>query len=156
MKLLHKKSGELHEAVIELVEDEDWEVIRQNKNFGFKWIKEQNQIVHKIRLVVEEEILGLISTEDIPKELRIHIRLIEVNAKDRGQNKRYDYIAGCLFGFTCNLAFEQGYDGYISLYSKTAIIEYYKAKYGFSKFGQNLYTELEQSQALIDKYLNNG
>jgi len=27
MKVLHKKTGDLHEAIIELVEDEDWEVI---------------------------------------------------------------------------------------------------------------------------------
>ncbi len=156
MKLLHQKTGELHEAIIELVEDEDWEVIQNSKAFGFNWIKEKNQIVHKIRLALENEILGLISIEDIPKELRIHVRLIEVNENDRGKNKRYDYVAGCLFAFTCKMAFKKNYEGYVSLYSKTDLIEYYKEKYGFEQFGRNLYIELKSSEQLITKYLENG
>ena len=73
MKIVHKKSGKLVEAVIELVEEEDWKIIEKDKRFGFKWIKEKKQIVHKIRLAVEERILGLLSIEDIPKELRIQM-----------------------------------------------------------------------------------
>ena len=153
MKILHKKTGELYEAVIELVEEDDWKVIEDHKNFDFMWTKEKNQIVHKIRLEIEEEILGLISIEDIPKELRIHVRLIEVNSKDRGKNKRYDYIAGCLFAFTCKMAFKKGYDGYVSLYPKTELIEYYRNKYGFEEFGKNMFIELSKSEELVTKYL---
>jgi hypothetical protein len=156
MKLLHKKSGNLHEAVIELVEDDDWEVIRKNEKFDFKWIREKNQIVHKIRLAVEEEILGLISIEDIPNEFRIHVRLIEVNSENRGKHKKYDHVAGCLFAFTCRLAFKKKYEGYVSMHPKTELIEHYKNKYGFRGFGINLYTELTNSESLIKKYLDNG
>ena len=139
---------------IVLVEDEDWKVIEKNDNFNFNWIKEKKHIVHKIRLKIEDEILGLISTEDIPKELRIHVRLIEVNCKDRGQEKRYDYIAGCLFGFTCRMAFRKGYEGYVSLYPKTELIKYYKEQYGFQQFGKNMFIELSKSEELVNKYLN--
>lgn len=153
MKIIYKESGEPFEAVIELVEEEDWPIIEENEGFSFRWIEEKDQIVHKIKLVVENEILGLISIEDIPKELRLHIRLIEVNNQDIGQNKRFEKIAGCLIGFTCELAFKKGYEGFVSLYSKTELEEHYILKYGFQRFGRNLFVELEQSQRLIKKYL---
>ena len=153
MKLFYKKTKEWHDAVIELVEGEDWKIIERNKNFDFKWSIEKKQIVYKIKLEIEEEILGLISIEDIPKELRIHVRLIEVNAADRGSNKRYEYVAGCLFAFTCKMAFKKGYEGYVSLYPKTELIEYYKKKYGFQEFGKHMYIELSKSEALINTYL---
>lgn len=70
--------------------------------------------------------------------------------------KRYDNVAGCLLAFTCRLAFKKGYEGYVSLYSKTELTEYYKNKYGFREFGNNLYTELSNSERLIQKHLKNG
>lgn len=156
MKLLHKKSGGLHEAIIGLVAGDDWEDIKKNEKFGFKWLKEKGHSVYKIRLAAEEEILGLISVEDIPKELRIHVRLIEVNSENRGEHKKYDHVAGCLFAFACRLAFKKKYEGYVSLYSKTELVDHYKKKYGFREFGMNLYTELVNSEELIKKYLGNG
>ncbi len=33
MKILHKETNELHEAVIELVKDEDWEIIEKWDSF---------------------------------------------------------------------------------------------------------------------------
>lgn len=153
MKIVHKKSGKLVEAVIELVEEEDWKIITKDKRFGFKWIKEKNQIVHKIRLSVEKRILGLLSIEDIPRELRIHIRLIEVNSNDVGRQKEYENIAGCLIAFTCKQSFTRNYDGFVSLYSKTELRKLYIAKYGFEELGMNLYTELSNSEELIKKYL---
>ena len=77
MKVLHRKTNEQHEAVIELVKDEDWEIIDKSGQFEFNWRVEKNYLVQKIRLKLEDEILGLISIEDIPNELRLHIRLIE-------------------------------------------------------------------------------
>ena len=153
MKIVHKKSGQLVEAVIELVEEEDWKIIAKDKRFGFKWIKEKKQIVHKIRLSVEKQILGLLSIEDIPKELRLHIRLIEVNSNDIGRQKEYENIAGCLIAFTCKQSFKKNYDGFVSLYSKTELKRLYTEKYGFEELGMNLYTELSNSEELIKKYL---
>lgn len=156
MKLLNRKSGELHEAVIELVQDEDWEVIEKDENFEFNWLKEKKYLVHKITLKLEREILGLVSIEDIPKELRLFIRLIEVGKKHRGKGKVYDHVAGCLLAFTCNLAFQRNYNGFISLIPKTELVNHYKSKYGFGEFGIHLYLELEKSENLIKNYLENG
>ena len=153
MKILHRGTGKLVEAVIVLVEEEDWKIIEKDKRFGFKWIKEKKQIVHMIRLAVEKRILGLLSIEDIPKELRIHIRLIEVNSDDVGRQKDYENIAGCLIAFTCKQSFKKNYDGFVSLYSKTELKKLNTEKYGFEELGMNLYTELSNSEDLIKKYL---
>ncbi len=42
------------------------------------------------------------SVEDIPVELRIEIRLIEVSKENIGHEKEYDRIAGCLIAFACH------------------------------------------------------
>lgn len=153
MRLIHKPTGEIHQAIIELVEEEDWKIIKENEYFNFKWIVEKEEIVHKIRLELGEEILGLISFRDIPKEYRINIRLIEVNALDRGKTKRFDNIAGCLFAFTCRLAFHKGYEGYVSLLPKTELIKHYRDKYGFQELGKNMYIELSNAERLVQTYL---
>lgn len=156
MKILHKKSKNLHEAVIELVQNEDWDIIEQSGQFDFNWRKEKKYIVHKIRLEIEDEILGLIALEDILKEYRIHIKLIENSNKNKGSKKKYDFIAGCLIARSCEIAFEKEYDGFVSLAPKTELIGHYIKKYGFQNMGQLLFTELNNSEKLIKKYLNDG
>jgi len=156
MKILHRKSCELYEAVIELLEGKDWKIIDKNEQFVFNWENEKKYLVHKIRLELEEEILGLISMEDIPKEYRIHIRLIESSISNKGKNKKFDYVAGCLIARSCEIAFEKNYDGFVSLKPKSELVELYMRKYGFRQMGQLLYTELDNSEALIKKFLKNG
>lgn len=153
MKVLHKKSGVSHTAVIELVQDEDWTIIKNANNFEFDWLRQKDYLVHKITLELEEEILGLISIEDVPREMRVFIRLIELNQQQQGKNKLYADVAGCLLAFTCNLAFQKGYNGFVSLISKTALIAHYKTKYGFQELGNHLYLELDRSEKLINQYL---
>lgn len=155
MKVLHQQTNELHEAIIELVQNEDWELIDKSGQFVFNWKKEKKRIVHKIRLSIANEILGLISIEDFPKECRIHIHLIENSNENKGKNKKYDYSAGCLIARTCEIAFEKEYEGFVSLESKTKLIDYYKTKYGFREMGRLLYLELNNSERLIKKYLKN-
>ena len=156
MKIKHCKTGELLEAVIELVEEEDWVIIDESDQFIFNWTSEKASIVHKIRLELEEEILGLISYQEIPKELRIHVNLVENSNKNKGKEKEYDWIAGALIARTCQIAFEKEYDGFVSLQPKTELEEHYIRKYGFRKMGQLLFTELQNSEELIIKYLDDG
>jgi len=153
MKVLHKSTNKLYEALIELAESKDWKIIENSDEFEFNWRKEKKYKVYKIRLKLENIILGLISIEEIPKEYRFHIRLIENSNTNKGKTKEYDYVAGCLIAYACEMAFEKNYDGFISLKPKSEIIELYKNKYGFKSMGNYLYTELNNSESLIKKYL---
>jgi len=152
MKVLHKTTNKLHEAVIEPIQTKDWKIIDNSKEFEFKWKKEKKYLTFKIRLKQENRILGLIAIEDIPNEYRLHIRLIENSNPNKGKNKEYDYVAGCLIAYTCELAFEKNYDGFVSLKPKSEIIELYTSKYGLKPMGHYLFTELNNSETLIKKY----
>jgi len=156
MKVLRIEDGRLRKAKIVLLKDEDWKDIDNSGQFNFDWHKEKEFSVYKIRVISEHEILGLISIEDIAKELRVHIRLIENSNDNKGKGKKYDFVAGCLLAYACKIAFENNYSGFVSLKPKTELIPLYKNKYGFKEMGNLLFTELENSENLLKKYISYG
>lgn len=155
MKILHKATNQLIRAVIEIVNQNDWITIKESEEFVFEWEKEKSFSVYKIRLANEDKILGLIAIEDIPKEYRIHIRLIENSNTNKGKLKEYDFIAGCLIAKACEESFDKNYGGFVSLKPKSEIVNLYIKKYGFQPMGQFLFIELQNSESLIHKYLEN-
>ena len=94
----------------------------------------------------------MISLIDISKELRIHINLIESSKIHRGKQKKIKNIPGSLISYACKIAFEKGYDGFVSLTPKTKLINYY-ASYGFVQVGTQMAIFLEASKLLILKYI---
>jgi hypothetical protein len=154
MKLTDKVTGEWVDVAIGQVTATDFTNIRQQEGFGFRWELEQEYGVYKLYIKEDEnQILGLLSIKDYPKELRIHIRLIEVVKHQIGQAKTLDGIAGCLIAYACALAFKKGFDGFVSLLPKTNLIGLYQDKYGFQLYGRLLAVESERSKQLIDKYI---
>ena len=153
MKILHKPSDTLKTAIIELMENDDWEQVYRSDEFEFDWSKERKWTVYKLTLEGESVIQGLISIENIPKEYRTHIHLIENKIPNKGKNKVYDYVAGCLIAYVCDLAFKKRFEGFVSLKPKTEIIEYYETKYGFRRAGIMRVSTTENSEQLIQKYL---
>lgn len=154
MKLIDTSSGDLVEAIILEIEPKDFQKIKKGKGFVFDWSVEEKHDVYKICLKGEDtKILGLLSLIDHPAELRIHISLIEVIKEHVGQGKTLDNIAGCLIGYACSLAFQKGYEGFVSLLPKTRLIDWYQEKYGFRQYGRLLALTHEQSKRVIDQYL---
>lgn len=90
---------------------------------------------------------------DYKKELRIEIHLLEKSKENKGANKKIENIIGCLIAHACQISFDNGYDGFVSLIPKTEIVNHYIKAYGFRYFGQQLAIEIEASRALIAKYL---
>lgn len=97
--------------------------------------------------------LGLVSYDDISSELRIHIHLIENSRLNKGKNKKYDFLTGALIAHLCQIAFEKNYGGFVSLEPKTELAAHYKIQYGFDVMGRYMFTELANSERLIQKYL---
>jgi len=153
MKILHKPSDTLKTAVIELMENDDWKQVYESDEFEFDWSKERKRTVYKLTLKDDSIIQTLVAIEDVVRESRIHIHLIENKLSNQGKEKVYDHVAGCLIAFLCEMAFDKRYEGFVSLYSKTKIISLYTNKYGFREMGQNLFTVGENSLLLIEKYL---
>jgi len=156
MKLLRIEDQWEFEAEVVAIENKDYEVIKKSGQFEFDWEKEKVNHVFKVMEVSEaedSEILGLISLIDIAEEFRVHINLIENSNDNKGKNKSVDRIAGCLLAFAVQVAFENGYSGFVSLVPKTDLIEMYKNKYGFSQYGRQLAIEGRAAIQLVQKYL---
>ena len=153
MKLILVATGEKVEATIEQLSVQDVKRLKDSKKFLFDWSTESGKEVYRISLAGETDILGLISLVDIPEELRIHINLIESSEENKGTAKLYDHIPGCLIGFACQIAFEKGYGGFVSLVAKTKLIDYYSNKFGFFHMGTHMVVFAESAQEIIIKYL---
>ncbi len=72
------------------------------------------------------------------------------------QNKRYDYIAGCLIAFGCKESFkiDGDYKGFLTFVSKTNLIRWYIEKYGAElALGQRMFIDWENGEKLIQRYL---
>lgn len=155
MQLINIQTGETLIGEVKEISRDDLKKLQKNNNFKFDWSKEFQYLILQIHIAGKTEILGLMSIIDIPEEFRIHINLIESSAKHRGRTKQIDNIAGCLISYCCKLAFEKGYDGFVSLIPKTQLINYYKQTYGFVQVGTQMAVFNEQSRLIISKYQRN-
>ena len=153
MKLINRKTKQEVEAQILEIEEQDFEIIKKSKQFSFDWKKEKPNHIFKLVMFDSEEIQGLLSITNISEEFRIHINLIENSNSNKGKNKIFDKVAGCLLAFAVQLAFEEGYLGFTSLVPKTELISLYVSKYGFTQYGQQLAIEKKEAIHLIKKYL---
>ena len=127
------------EVSIEALQKSDFKQISKHRHF-FDWEEESTYDVFKLVLKGQNDILGLMSTQRIDKESRIHIRLLAVSKENRGRKKQYDRIAGNLIAFAARQA--------ILLYSplpclslrpKTELRDHYKRQYYMEDEGISSY-----------------
>ncbi|MCB0836570.1 MAG: hypothetical protein KDD63_25440 [Bacteroidetes bacterium] len=153
MKIVEVQTGDRIPAKIEKLIFEDFLFIKKSGQFEFDWRKPDIEKVYKLFDSQTTDILGLLYIEDYPEELRLEIKLLEVQKELVGKNKRIEGIAGCLIAFACAEAFKKGYQGFVSLVPKTLLINHYQNKYGFAKYGRQLAIEGYQANQLIENYL---
>lgn len=152
MKIINRQTDEEDIGQIEKLKKSDVQKLKNNEKFLFDWSQEIENDVFRIKREGENEILGLMSISDIPREKRIHINLLEVSKENVGKNKKFENIAGNLLGFACKIAFQKGYDGFVSLLPKSQLVVVYIA-YGFKSFGKNLAIFMQAANNLKSKYL---
>lgn len=151
MYLNHLPSDKKVEAIIEKLVERDYQWLLDSRSFSFDWTTERDNEVYKIRLMdAKDNILGVISLIDYPEEYRVYLNLLEVGKPNRGKHKQIDSIAGCLIAFAASIAIKRGYFGFVSLEPKTALIELYRRKYGFTPYGRYLALENEAAKELIE------
>lgn len=135
MVLKNTKTEELLEAVIEKMTPKDFKVVkRDSARFDkFNWTAYKNKEVYKIRLINDENILGLICImEHLDQSIdAIEISLLELSVENIGKEKKFDFIGGCLIAFACRESFRRGHDGVVFLVPKSGLIEHYSTIYGF-------------------------
>lgn len=126
--------------------------INRSRRFHFNWNKEIPYQVYQLKVDGSDEVLGLLSLDNRPRDYAIEIRLLASSKEHIGSGKLYDGIAGCLIAFACREAFKSGYDGFVCLKPKTDLIRHYQEKYGLLATNMYLITEKENSFNLIERY----
>ena len=128
--------------------------------WNFNWknlIKEKNSEVFVLKLKgVDKSIEGVLQLK-IMNEMLV-MEVLEIAPHNVGrENKKYDYVAGCLIAFACRESFklESEYQGFLTFVSKTNLIEWYKKKYKAEQgLGQRMFISAENGLKLINAYLN--
>lgn len=154
MKLLKAKTGVNVKAKISSLNSLKGIKREIGANFSFDWELELLNEVFKVENIEDKEIIGLMSIVDISEEYRIHINLLESSIPNRGKGKKIENIAHSLIAFACKQSFLLGYDGFVSLYPKTELIEHYMKEYKFEQFGKYLAIYGSASYNLIKEYLD--
>ncbi len=154
MNIIEISTGKKHLTDITPVEPNEFKTLKKTRYF-FDWKTEQNQEVYKLQIKGSNDILGLISIERIPKEWRIHIRLLTVSKENQGNTKQYENIAGNLIAFVAKIAIlEYGELACVSLRPKTQIAQHYIEKYNMNITGMTLSIEVPEILDLINSYDN--
>ncbi len=124
----------------------------------FDWsatLKEQNSMIYALRIIENEEIVGLLKLKN--EHGMLIMDLIEISSKNIGKAKKYIDVAGILIAFACLESFklDTNYKGYLTFVSKSNLVDFYKNKYGASvSFGQRMFFTPEVALNLIKKYLH--
>jgi hypothetical protein len=154
MKIIDTSTGEKHSVDILPVEIDEFKTLRKDRYF-FDWKIEKNQEVYKLQIKGSNDILGLISIERISQEWRIHIRLLTVSKENKGNEKKYDKIAGNLIAYVAKIAIREfGELACVSLRPKSLIARHYIDKYNMNITGMTLSIEVPEIIDLINFYDN--
>ena len=152
MKILDMSTGKECPVEILPIESEDFKTLGKVRYF-FDWRIERNQEVYKLQMTGSSDILGLVSLERIPREWRIHIRLLTVSKENKGYGKNYDKIAGNLITHVAKIALiEFGELACVSLKPKSQIAQHYIDKYNMNVTGKTLSIEVPAILDLINLY----
>jgi len=121
----------------------------------FDWKKELNyndREVYKLTIRDNPAIIqGLVSLRI--EDDHIYMPLIESAPYNRGRGKIYLGVPGNLVAYACRLAFQKGFEGFVSFHSKTKLIQHYEKSLGAYHFGGHLMIiEKNAAKLLVDKY----
>lgn len=134
------------------VDEGDYETFDEDR-YHFDWKTEKKFEVYKLRINGSNEVLGLISFENIPEEWRIHIRLLTVSKENVGSNKQYDRIAGNLITYVAKKAVADYAElACVSLRPKSEIAQHYIDNYNMRVTGMTLSIEVPEILDLINFY----
>jgi hypothetical protein len=147
-------SGDSFDTVISLMSINEQKLLKKI-DWVFDWKKElKNSIKSVYKLTIAENIniiQGLISIEDRNDHIFMH--LIESAKFNKGKQKVYYGVPGNLVAFACKLSQEMGYEGVVSFFAKTKLVDHYKVSLGAKVlFGNQMIIDELSAKKLITRY----
>ena len=129
----------------------------KKSHWRFNWNREsstKDRSIYKIVIKNNPNIIqGLISISDNSDHVFVH--LIESVKFNQGKNKLYKGVAGNLFAYACKISFDKGYDGFISFFAKSQLIDHYVKTLNAQRIGGlQLVLDTIAAARLISKYYN--
>ncbi|MDR3240857.1 MAG: GNAT family N-acetyltransferase [Lactobacillaceae bacterium] len=104
-----------------------------------------------VGLLVDDEIVGIIAFQRITEHFYNLVALVEVREPKKGQG-----YGAKLLAMVMTDSFEQGFEGYIKLKTKTNGVQYFYSYLGATLFGQLTIFNAKTSYKVINKYLPDG
>lgn len=155
VNILNKETGNLCRATITKVRLQDFDKITDDRFDTFKWQEFRRDYTGIFKLMKDGIILGLMqfTYENVFVQIK-ELTKLELSVENRGANKKYDYIAGCLIAYACLKTVKSSkWDMGIYYSRKTKHI--YINKYGMVPFDEYyVQSTRDNSLRLINKYLN--
>ncbi len=148
-------TGDRFATDISIVTLADLKIITQKNNWQFDWkfeYKQREREVYKLTIVNNQQVLlGLISVEI--KEDHVYMHLVESAPFNKGKTKMYAGVPGNLVAFACKLSFQRGYEGNVSFFSKTKLVQHYIDSLGAIQVGGRIMIiDTIAALKLINKY----
>jgi hypothetical protein len=148
-------SGDSFPTDISYLTRADLNQVTKKNGWLFNWKKElgtDNREVYKLTIQGNPSVIqGLVSISVEDDHMYMH--LIESAPFNKGRAKIYLGVPGNLVAYACRLAFQKGFDGFVSFHSKTKLIDHYIKTLGAYHFGGHLMIiETLPARALIEKY----
>ncbi len=148
-------SGDSFQTEVLRLTKTDLRQLTKKNGWNFNWAKElrdNSKEVYKLTIVNNPNVIqGLICL--ILKNDHVYIELLENAPFNLGKNKLYEGVPGNLVAYACKVAFQNGFEGFVSFTSKTKLIEHYEKTLGAYHFGNHLMIiQTHAAQKLVDKY----
>jgi hypothetical protein len=152
--IINAVTGDVFDTDVLVATSQDLKATK--KEWHFDWEKELKKgKVYKLVIEGNSNVVqGLLSLID--QKDNIYVSLVENAPYNIGANKVYEGVAGNLFAFACKVAFEQGYEGYISFHAKTELVEHYMKSLGAKCINaQLMYVDTREATILVNRYFKN-
>ena len=148
-------SGDSFSTDITLISLNDLKSVTKKNGWQFDWkleFKQPEKDVYKLTIVNNQSIIqGLISLEI--KADHVYMHLVESAPFNKGKKKVYAGVPGNLVAFACKLSFQRGFDGNVSFFSKSKLIQHYIETLGAIHFGGRIMIiDTNAALKLINKY----
>lgn len=152
--IIERATGKKLLAEVVLITKDEVKTVLKKNGWVFNWKKEytndQRQL-YKLLVTDDPSIQGLLSLEPIKGQQYIEMHLIELAPHNKGDNRKYFGIARHLVAFTCKIAFDMGFEGFVAFTAKTKLIEHYEKAFGaYRMFGQRMYIATEAAKNLVN------
>ena len=148
-------TGDSFATEISIISITDLKKVTKKNGWQFDWkleFKQPQKDVYKLTIANNQSVIqGLISIEI--KLDHVYMHLVESAPYNKGKDKVYAGVPGNLVAFACKLAFQRGFDGNVSFFSKSLLVKHYINTLGATHVGGRIMViDTIAALKLINKY----